>query len=71
MTPGLTGNGSCRWGGILVIIAMGLLISKHPGRVKWRSVALGICLQLVLGLVMLRWPAGRDGSMCLSGKVSF
>ena len=56
-------------GGILAIVAIGLLISKHPGRVNWRSVVLGISLQLSLGLVMLRWPAGRDGSMCLSGKV--
>jgi pyrimidine nucleoside transport protein len=57
-------------GGILVLLLVGLLISKHPGRVNWQQVIWGIGLQFIFALLILRWQGGRDAFQCLSGKVS-
>ncbi|ODM93942.1 Sodium/nucleoside cotransporter 1 [Orchesella cincta] len=41
--------------GIIIIVLIGLLCSKHPERVNWRQVFGGIAAQLCLGLFALRW----------------
>ena len=40
--------------GILVLVLLGLIFSKHPGYVVWRPVLWGLGLQFCLGLVILR-----------------
>jgi len=55
--------------GVLVILLIGLLISKKPGKVKWRQVLVGITLQFFLGMLVLRWETGRNVLDCLSNKV--
>ena len=59
--------------GLLVILGLGFVFSRHPGRVVWRHVVWGVTLQFIFGLLILRWvevinspetshflPAGHD-----------
>lgn len=55
--------------GVVVILVLGLLFSKYPGRVKWRQIFWGIGLQFLFGLLIIRWSGGRDAFDCISGKV--
>ena len=57
-------------GGVFVVLGLGLLISKYPGRVKWGQVVWGLGLQFLFAVIILRWGSGRDAFDCLSGKVS-
>lgn len=57
-------------GGLVGIILIGLLISKHPGRVLWRQVLWGVGIQFVMGLVVLRWRGGQCAFQCISKKVA-
>ena len=41
--------------GLLVILSLGFVFSRHPGRVVWRHVVWGVTLQFVFGLLILRW----------------
>lgn len=56
--------------GIVLIVIIGLIVSKSPGRVKWRQVFWGIGLQFLFGLLIIRWQGGRSAFDCISGKVS-
>ncbi|XP_029680665.1 solute carrier family 28 member 3 isoform X1 [Formica exsecta] len=56
--------------GIIVILGLGWLFSKHPKQIKWRPVICGLILQFVLGLITLRWPVGRSIFQCISKKVA-
>jgi len=56
--------------GILVLIALGFVFSKHPGYVVWRHVVWGLGLQFVFGLLILRWEVGKAVFGCLGRKVS-
>ncbi|XP_039302080.1 solute carrier family 28 member 3 isoform X2 [Solenopsis invicta] len=56
--------------GIIVIIALGWIFSKYPGKIQWRSVIWGLILQFILGIITLRWPVGRSIFQCISGKVA-
>ena len=55
--------------GILVLVLLGLIFSKHPGYVVWRHVVWGLGLQFILGLLILRWPLGKAVFDCLGQKV--
>lgn len=57
--------------GVLVLVAIGFLISKHPANVNWAQVGWALGLQFSLGLAVLRWDVGRNVLNCLSFKVSF
>jgi len=57
-------------GGILVIVLFGLLVSKHPGKIKWSQVLWGIGIQFIMGLVVLRWRGGQCAFECISTKVA-
>ena len=56
-------------GGILVLVLLGLVFSKHPGHVVWRHVVWGLGLQFILGLLILRWDLGKAVFDCLGQKV--
>lgn len=43
--------------GLLVILTLGFVFSRHPGRVVWRHVVWGVTLQFIFGLLILRWVA--------------
>ena len=57
-------------GGILVIVLLGLIFSKHPGYIVWRPVLWGLGLQFLLGLIILRWELGKSVFDCLGRKVT-
>lgn len=56
--------------GILVLVGLGFVCSKHPGYVVWRHVVWGLGLQFVFGLLILRWEVGKAVFGCLGRKVS-
>ncbi|KAL6438681.1 hypothetical protein ACFW04_004589 [Cataglyphis niger] len=56
--------------GIIVILGLGWIFSKHPKQIKWRPVICGLILQFLLGLITLRWPIGRSVFQCISRKVA-
>ena len=56
--------------GVFAILGFGLLISKHPDKVKWDQIFWGIGLQFSFGLIVLRWESGRNAFQCLGNKVS-
>lgn len=45
--------------GIGALIAIAFLCSRHPSYVPWNTVIWGFLLQLIFGIAVLRWPAGR------------
>ncbi|XP_020284175.1 solute carrier family 28 member 3-like [Pseudomyrmex gracilis] len=56
--------------GVIVLLGVGWIFSKHPEQIKWRTVFWGLILQFLLGLIMLRWPVGRSIFECISNKVA-
>ncbi|XP_012218267.1 uncharacterized transporter YutK [Linepithema humile] len=56
--------------GIVTIIGLGWIFSKHPAQINWTTVVWGLILQFVLGLITLRWPVGRSIFECISNKVA-
>uniref|UniRef100_A0A1B6M760 Sodium/nucleoside cotransporter n=1 Tax=Graphocephala atropunctata TaxID=36148 RepID=A0A1B6M760_9HEMI len=51
-------------GGLIVFIAFGFLFSKHPTRVKWRTVFVGLLIQFIIGILAIRWQVGRQIFRC-------
>lgn len=56
--------------GLALLLLTGFLISSRPGKIRWRPVISGILLQYALGLVIFRWPAGRNVVTCFGDKVT-
>ena len=55
--------------GILILVLIGAVISKNPGRIVWRHVMWGIALQFIFGLLILRTDAGTAVFDCFGEKV--
>lgn len=55
--------------GIAFFIIGGFLFSKHPTKVQWRSVFWGIALQIAIGILSIRWRAGRIVFECIGSHV--
>lgn len=47
-------------GGLAAIVIFGAVFSKYPRRINWRQVVWGVSLQLILGLLILRWQLGKS-----------
>ena len=56
-------------GGLIFIVSLGGLFSKARTRIVWRHVIWGITLQFIFGLLILRWPPGRNFFNCIGSKV--
>ena len=56
-------------GGLAAIVLFGAVFSKHPGSINWRQVVWGVALQLLFGLLILRWQFGKSVLDCVSKKV--
>uniref|UniRef100_A0A336LH21 Sodium/nucleoside cotransporter n=1 Tax=Culicoides sonorensis TaxID=179676 RepID=A0A336LH21_CULSO len=56
--------------GIFSLIIFGFLLSNKMSKVNWRVVAAGILVQMVLGLLLIKWPAGRSAFQCFGNKVA-
>ncbi|XP_052810188.1 solute carrier family 28 member 3-like isoform X2 [Mya arenaria] len=55
--------------GILFFISVLWILSAHPGKVRWRPVLGGFCLQFYFAVVILRWPAGYSGFQWMGQRV--
>ena len=40
--------------GIIVLVLLGALFSKHPDRINWRTIMWGLVLQYIMGILILR-----------------
>ncbi|EFN78482.1 sodium/nucleoside cotransporter 1 isoform X2 [Harpegnathos saltator] len=56
--------------GVIVILGLGLIFSKHPRQINWSTVILGLFLQFTFGLITIRWEVGRSVFQCVSGRVA-
>ncbi|XP_026483706.2 solute carrier family 28 member 3-like [Vanessa tameamea] len=56
--------------GLSVLLVMGFVFSKHPGRINWRSVSMGLLIQFLFGVIFIRWDTGRFALQCFSNKVA-
>ncbi|XP_068622381.1 uncharacterized transporter YutK-like [Battus philenor] len=56
--------------GLIVLLFLGFAFSASPGRVKWRTVSMGLLIQFIFGLVFIRWESGRLALQCFSDKVA-
>jgi hypothetical protein len=46
-------------GGILALVLIAFIFSKHRKEINWRQVTWGLVLQFIFGLGILRWKPGR------------
>ncbi|XP_025416357.1 sodium/nucleoside cotransporter 2-like isoform X2 [Sipha flava] len=46
--------------GLIALIFIGFLFSKHRGHVDWTTVATGFATQITIGLLTIRWSVGRS-----------
>ncbi|XP_062541268.1 uncharacterized transporter YutK isoform X2 [Armigeres subalbatus] len=56
--------------GMVVLFAIAFLCSKHPTRINYRPVVLGVTFQFLLGLFCIRWEVGRNIFSCIGDKVA-
>lgn len=56
--------------GTLILILIGFIFSKYPGKIIWRQVLWGLALQFVFALLILRWDVGQQIFQCLGDKIS-
>jgi hypothetical protein len=46
--------------GLAAILAVAFLVSNNRGRIPWRTVAVGLAIQVAFAALVLRWSVGRD-----------
>ncbi|KAJ6641433.1 Solute carrier family 28 member 3 [Pseudolycoriella hygida] len=56
--------------GITVLLAFGFVFSAHPKKIRLRPVICGFALQLLLGVLCIRWEVGRSIFKCLGDKAA-
>lgn len=56
--------------GMAFLMVISLLLSKHPTKVNFRPVVLGVIFQFLLGLFCIRWEVGRSIFSCVGDKVA-
>ncbi|BES94431.1 Sodium nucleoside cotransporter [Nesidiocoris tenuis] len=55
--------------GILSFIVMGAIFSKHPDFIRWGALFTGLSLHIVIGLLTIKFEAGRDIVKCIGNSV--
>ena len=55
--------------GLAALVGLAWLVSENRARLPWRTVLVGIAIQLVLALVLLKWSAGWQLLLALNGVV--
>uniref|UniRef100_A0A182MDH2 Sodium/nucleoside cotransporter n=1 Tax=Anopheles culicifacies TaxID=139723 RepID=A0A182MDH2_9DIPT len=56
--------------GMAFLLVISFVISKHPTRINYRPVVLGVIFQFLLGLFCIRWEVGRSIFSCVGNKVA-
>ncbi|CAH1785449.1 unnamed protein product, partial [Owenia fusiformis] len=57
-------------GGTVTIVLLCFLTSTNPAKVKWRPVLWGLGIQLVFGLIVLRWNYGFIAFSWLANQIT-
>ena len=55
--------------GLAVLVGLAWLVSENRARLPWRTVPVGIAIQFVLALLLLKWSAGWQLLLALNGVV--
>jgi hypothetical protein len=55
--------------GIIALVLVAFIFSKHRLKINWRQVTWGLVLQFIFGLGILRWKPGRLFFECMGKKV--
>jgi CNT family concentrative nucleoside transporter len=55
--------------GLTLLVLLSWALSERRGEVRWRFVAVGLALQVVLAVLLLRIPALRDAVFSLNGAL--
>jgi concentrative nucleoside transporter, CNT family len=55
--------------GIIVLFGIGYLLSENRKAIKWRTVLVAFAIQFSIGLLVLKWEAGRNALATFSGWV--
>lgn len=60
------------WGGlsILGLLSIGFLCCEHKRHIRWRSIITALLLQILFGLIALKWEAGRQALHTVADAVS-
>ncbi|KFB43851.1 hypothetical protein ZHAS_00011701 [Anopheles sinensis] len=56
--------------GMAFLMVISVLLSKHPTKINFRPVVLGVVFQFLLGLFCIRWEVGRSIFSCVGDKVA-
>ncbi|XP_046388383.1 solute carrier family 28 member 3-like isoform X2 [Ischnura elegans] len=67
------GGDTLRWTsflGLVVLMLLGFIFSRHRGKINWRTVTWGLTLQYGFGLLTIRWDVGRSILQCIGDKVT-
>uniref|UniRef100_A0A8D8BK10 Sodium/nucleoside cotransporter n=4 Tax=Culex pipiens TaxID=7175 RepID=A0A8D8BK10_CULPI len=56
--------------GMATLFILAFICSKHPTRINYRPVVLGVTFQFLLGLFCIRWEVGRSIFECIGDKVA-
>nr|XP_050850770.1 solute carrier family 28 member 3-like isoform X4 [Vespula vulgaris] len=56
--------------GVVILLLLGWIFSKHPAHINWRPVLCGMIMQFLFGLFTIRWSVGRDIFDCISNKIT-
>jgi concentrative nucleoside transporter, CNT family len=56
--------------GLAAILALAFLVSNNRGRIPWRTVVVGLAIQVAFAALVLRWSVGRDALDFVAGQVT-
>ncbi len=56
--------------GLAAILALAFLVSNNRGRIPWRTVVVGLAIQVAFAALVLRWSVGRDVLDFVAGQVT-
>ena len=56
--------------GMLILLSIGFIISKHRSNINWRTICVAFLLQFAIGAFALYFPIGRSVLESVSGGVS-
>ncbi len=56
--------------GLLAIYLLAYLVSRHRRRINWRTLGIGLVLQVVFAIAVLKWTPGRTALAWLARQVA-
>ncbi|MEK4230095.1 NupC/NupG family nucleoside CNT transporter [Solibacillus sp. FSL H8-0538] len=59
------------WGiaGIAIVLGIALALSSDRKKIKWRTIGVGLVIQLLFAFIVLKWELGREMLLALSNGV--